>query len=109
MKKIHLYPQVYSHGDAYIVADADGLRALIKACEAALTEGDSALCATPADGEGYAILVKKLEAEDEQWEQIPLPYPCNGANARGGDTPIYDLIGLDKYVAHHTRIKQGLL
>lgn len=72
--KVHLYAQYEHHGDAFIVADAEGLSAIRDACDAALRRGATAFHSFAEDGEGYLTFLVNLETRDPKWEQLTLPY-----------------------------------
>ena len=95
--KIHVYAQPYHHADAFIVADAEGLKAISAACEQALKTVTSAVEAMVEDGEGYFVFVTNLEERDPKWEQLPLPYTDTEITGKGGPMPIPELIGVPRY------------
>lgn len=103
--KIHLYAQPFYHQDAYIVADAEGLKALSEACDQARKTGSTAIEAFTEDGEGYAVFVTNLEERDPKWEQLPLPYIDTEITGKGGGLAIADLIGIYKYRELHSRLR----
>jgi hypothetical protein len=102
--KIHIYAQHFSHQDAYIVADAEGLAALSAACDQA-RKTTTAIGAFTEDGEGYAVFVTSLEERDPKWEQLSFPYTDKEITGKGGDLSPFDLIGSDKYKELHAKMR----
>lgn len=103
--KVHVYPQDFPHGDVFIVADKEGLDALIAACERAKSSSSSAFLAFTEDGEGFALFVATLEERSPQWEQLPLPYTNKELTGKGGDLCLPDLIGSHRYRKIHLQLQ----
>ncbi len=76
---LHIYAQPDQHADAYIVGDAEALRALWEAIGRALVTGkqDGTGCVFCADGEGYVVLVKP--ATEAEMDRLRLPYTAESA------------------------------
>jgi hypothetical protein len=99
--KLHFYAQYSHHEDAFVVADAEGLRALRDACDVALRRGATAFQTFAEDGEGYLAFLVNLETRDPKWEQLDLPYQERfGARPKLG--PV-DVIGPRQYREISTR------
>jgi len=103
--KAHLYSQSFSHGDAYIVADAEGLNALKDACDKALARGSAAFESSSRDGEGFALFVLHVESKDPKWDQLLLPY-IDGEPVFPNGTPPFSVLGAQRYRELHAKIKE---
>lgn len=103
--KLHIYAQAYHHCDAHIVADAEGLDALIAACEQAKKTATSAQQVFTDDGEGYGVFVTVLETRDPRWEQLCFPYIDKEVTGKGGDLTPVDIMGTHKYRELHARMR----
>ncbi|MFP7169500.1 hypothetical protein [Terribacillus halophilus] len=74
-KHVQVYAQHRHHDPAFIIGNAEGLRALIRALETALETGCGHATVFPSDGEGYDVLIKKLEPlEEKLFESLEMPY-----------------------------------
>ncbi|MEC0303716.1 hypothetical protein [Terribacillus saccharophilus] len=74
-KHVQIYAQSRHHNPAYIIGNEEGLRELIRVIETALSTGCDSADVFPSDGEGYKVLVKKLEPSDEKlFESLEMPY-----------------------------------
>ena len=102
--KVHIYAQPFNHGDAYIVADAEGLTAIRDACDAALKRGSTAIEPFTEDGEGYALIVMNIETRDPKWALIHLPYILDGIDHDVGSSPV-EILGTLRYRELHARIR----
>lgn len=74
--QVHVYGQPTYHSEAYITGDRAGLEALRRAVDAALRDNISSATVSTNDGEGYSLVVVKLETE--QMDVAELPYTDNG-------------------------------
>lgn len=72
---LHLYGQGQWHGDAYIIGNTEGLKALRDAIDRALNEerGASSLSAFVNDGEGFYTGVVKID-KPEDFDRLAVPY-----------------------------------
>jgi len=104
--KVHIYAQPFHHGDAYIVANAEGLTAIRDACDAALKRGSVAIEPFTEDGEGYALIVMNIETRDPKWSQLHLPYTDNDVIGIPyvGSHPV-EILGTLRYRELHARIR----
>lgn len=76
MSRLHLFPQEFSHGDAWLVGDRESLTAVRDTITRVLDSPDSSAKCTQAmgaDGEGYALIVV-LQQAAQHWERMLLPY-----------------------------------
>jgi len=99
--KVHVYPQASGHGDAYIVADSDGLLAIRDACDAALKRGATSIEPATADGEGYTLIFMNVETRDPKWENVQLPYVLEGLERTGA--PPVEILGILRYREIHAK------
>ena len=78
-KLVHIYGQEIWHGDAFIVANKEGLLAISQAINQALTKGKGVTEVMPADGEGFAlkILCRNDEWLSPFWDNLAMPYTDN--------------------------------
>jgi len=91
---LHLYAQPWSHAEAWVVGTEDGLRALREAIDRALgAEGSSRAEAMTQDGEGYRVLVAKVEGERPD---LLLPYAEATSETGKGEHPLR-LVGTSRY------------
>lgn len=83
---LHLYGQGQWHGDAYIIGNTAGLKALRDAIDRALTneEGADSLATFASDGEGYYTGVVKID-KPEDFDRLAVPYNDDMAQDRRGD------------------------
>lgn len=104
--KVHLYAQPFHHGDAYIVADAEGLTAIRDACDAALKRGSTAIEPFAEDGEEYALIVMNVETRDPKWALLHLPYTDDGVTGISyvGSPPV-EVLGTLRYRELHSKIR----
>lgn len=102
--KTHLYAQPCNHGDAYLVADVEGLTAIRDACDAALKRGHTAVETSTEDGESYALIVMHLETRDPKWAQLHLPFPLEGVDHPVGVHPI-EILGTLPYRELHSKLR----
>lgn len=72
---LHLYGQEQWHGDAYIIGNTAGLKALRDAIDRALAneKGADSLSAFVNDGEGYYTGVVKID-KPEDFDRLAVPY-----------------------------------
>lgn len=103
--KLHIYAQAHWHQDAFVIGDREGLELLRDACEIALKREPSncAFEAMTSDGEGYAVLVARLDNE-QTWEQLMLPYTDPITDPRSG-TPPWEALGEGRYVELHKKLR----
>lgn len=90
--KTHIYAQQDSHGEAYLVGDTESLKSLRDAIDRALAKDSSSFETSSEDGEGYNVLIVKLEENDPKWDDLLLPYP----HATFGQHP-FVLLGRERY------------
>lgn len=81
---VHVYGQAAWHDTVYIVANAAGLKALKSAAERALFQGSGEVRAFAADGEGYDMVIIRLDG-DEEWLRLALPYSEDFAAENRGE------------------------
>lgn len=106
--KVHLYAQAAHHEDAYVVADAEGLKALRDACDAALRKGVAISSPEAEDGEGYSLFVVNLETRDPKWDQLLLPYTLPEFNSEAYlKTRIgpFHVVGSNRYRELQSRLR----
>lgn len=98
---VNVYPQRSPHDDAFIVGNKEGLVALRSAIDEALNDpgGLGTKLSYVADGEGFVILVKRVDTWDSL-DGVALPYfgeeYSNGSPSATGP---FDVIGKEAYRA----------
>ena len=94
---VHMYAQEQWHSDGWLVANREGLKALRKAIDKALTlkasVNSTAIEVFASDGEGYTLFVVR---DDEDVRGMQVPYVDPIANAAVGVSP-FDRIGGTRY------------
>jgi len=93
---IHIYGQSMNHDDLFIIGNKEGLIALSDALDmvsAHWNDDSIGVDVFAKDGEGYKIIIKR--ANDDEMEQLMLPYTEGYANWKG-KSPV-ELIGVDVY------------
>lgn len=94
---LHIYGQGAWHEEADIVGDRAALTALRDAIDRALSEGSASTDAMVTDGEGFPVVVIRLD-DAETLARLPLPYSDEMAYRPGTITTV-DLVGRDRYLA----------
>lgn len=92
MSKLHIHGQDYYHEPAFIVGTPESLVALKKAIDRALQKEAAISNTFASDGEGYSLVVIKVEDTDKYWDNPLLPYSdemCKNPFAWSGP---YDLL-----------------
>lgn len=69
---LNVYGQRYPHATAYIVGDAEALRALRDAIDTALADKHGCAHTFTSDGEGYDVIVLHLPSDEA--EKLITPY-----------------------------------
>lgn len=87
---LHVYAQAFWHEEAVIVGNREALLTLRATIDAALQSGGEwngvSSEVSTADGEGYAIRVRRMD--DEAIDKLILPYTDkDAAGNRDGDQP----------------------
>ncbi len=93
---LHIYGQECWHGEASIVGNATGLRALRRAISKAIAEGKAETSECVSDGEGYSLHVvcNDSDWEDEFWTHLQMPYTEDWARGpeREGEIAPWELL-----------------
>lgn len=85
-KLLHIYAQAFWHTEAVIVGNRTGLLALADAIQEAVNvDGTTTAEAFAADGEGYTVRVRLMDATG--MNKLRLPYTDEDANWREGEQP----------------------
>jgi len=84
---LHIHPPEAWHGDAFLVANRDGLTILKRVIEQALSEGKAHDVMCAADREGYDLWIQVIDSplEGEDWERAALPYTDEYAREKRAD------------------------
>lgn len=85
--RMHVFGQVMWHDEVQIVADTKALLALKKAVEDALATGSGFSLAFPGDGEGFNVLIAKVD-DEKVYDTLAVPYSDEIA-AEKNDTAIW--------------------
>lgn len=93
---LHIYPQEFFHGEAWIAGTKEGLTALRDALTRAIdTNEPAATTAFPTDGEGYRVFV--LPLSKDRMDELRLAY-YDVENLWKGKHP-YEMVDTDAYIA----------
>lgn len=96
MHKIHVYSHVAQHEEVFIVGTQKSLEALKNAITLSLDPGrkdPGCVEAATCDGEGYDLVVIKVD--DQKFEQLELPYPLPGLVDKTGISP-WSLVSVER-------------
>lgn len=98
--KLHVYAQPWEHGESWIVGERKALEALRDAIDSALRDGavpgTSAATGYASDGEGYRVLVMRVDGE--VWRDMLRPYTEDSARDNRDDaTHPFALIDANRY------------
>lgn len=85
---LHIYAQDQWHADAFIVGNAEALKALRDAIDRALERGHGYASCYVNDGEGYYTAVVKVD-DKEKLDRLGVPYTDEVAGAQSVDNPIW--------------------
>ncbi|MCA0173260.1 hypothetical protein [Bacillus sp. RAR_GA_16] len=70
---MQLYGQELWHSPAFLLANREGLLQLREAIDVALQNGEYRHVTSSSDGDGYDLLIKRIE-EDVEWSRVETPY-----------------------------------
>jgi hypothetical protein len=81
---IQIYPAYEFHGEVVIIATKEALENLKQAITKALEGGKSSANVWASDGEGYQILIKKVDSDwnNPVWDKLPSHYSCEWINKK---------------------------
>ncbi|WP_273853723.1 hypothetical protein [Guptibacillus spartinae] len=70
---MQLYGQELWHSPAFLLANREGLLQLREAIDVALQNGEYRHVTSSSDGDGYDLLIKRIE-EEVEWSRVETPY-----------------------------------
>jgi hypothetical protein len=73
---LKVLPAKYWNGDVVIIGNREGLEALKRTVELALTNDNGSSLVTEADGNQYFVCVNQLNSDtfSDDWQKLPLHY-----------------------------------
>ena len=71
MDTLHIYGQEAWHDDIKIVGTKDALQKFLESLHKSLQEGKSEFQTFVNDGEGYSILIKCVEEDSPEFDEMP--------------------------------------
>lgn len=108
IRLLHIHAQPHEHGEAFIVGNKAGLKALHDAITGALAGAppDQAIAEVMAnDGEGYSVYVVRLSEDwsDGYWKHCVYPYTDDAYDRNPDKTAKspYDLVDWEKVKARN--------
>jgi len=98
MDNLHIYAQGDWHGEAFIVGSSVALKKLRAAIDSALNDGGGATSSFVNDGEGFDIVVVRVDNAAE-FAKLAVPYVNEIAKEKGNKKGPWDMKAVHKLLS----------